>query len=81
MKVAAKSPVNRRTLTLSESSFALIEQMRQDKPKSVFVEKLLQAEAERRAERQFYAQAVAAYTSEITDQTHALNADYPIDEA
>lgn len=50
-------------------------------PKSVFVKKLLQAEAGRRAERQFYAQAVAAYTPEATEQTLALHADYPIDEA
>ncbi len=81
MKVAKKSLLSRRTLTLTEPSFALIEQMRQDKPKSVFVESLLKAEAERRAERQFYAQAVAAYTPEVSEETFALNAEYPIHES
>jgi len=80
MKVAEKSPASRRTLTLNEQSLNLIEQMRQGKPKSVFVQSLLQAEAERRALGAFYTQAVAAYTPEVIAETIALNAQYPIHE-
>ena len=82
MKVAKKSPVNRRrTITLDEPSIELIEALREDRPKSVFVGELVKAEAARRARKEFYATATAAYTPEVSKQTLAINAQYPISEA
>jgi hypothetical protein len=82
MKVVKKSPKNqRRTLTLNEASIKLVERMRGEKPKSVFIGELVAAEAERRKKQTFYASAVAAYTPDVARETLALNAQFPISEA
>lgn len=82
MKVAKKSPKNlRRTLTLNEASAKLIDKLRGDKPKSVFIGELLDAEARKRERTKFYAAAAAAYTPEVARETLALNAQFPISEA
>ena len=82
MKVAKKSQKNpRRTLTLNEASTKLVEELREGKPKSVFIGDLLDTEAKRRAKRKFYAAAAAAYTPEVARETLAINAQFPISEA
>lgn len=82
MKVAKKSPKYlRRTLTLNEASIKLIEKLRGNKPKSVFIGELLDAEARKRERTAFYAAAAAAYTPEVAKETLALNAQFPISEA
>ena len=82
MKVAKKSPKNlRRTLTLNEASTQLIDKLRGDKPKSVFIGELLDAEARKREMAKFYAAAATAYTPEVARETLALNALFPISEA
>jgi len=82
MKVVQKSPKNvRRTLTLNEASTKLVEKLRGDKPKSVFIGELLEAEARKRERTKFYAAAAAAYTPEVVRETLALNAQFPISEA
>lgn len=82
MKVAKKSQKNlRRTLTLNEASIRLVERMRGEKPKSVFIGELVAAEAERRNKQKFYAAAVAAYTPEVARETLEINAQFPISEA
>ena len=81
MKVAKKSPKNiRRTLTLNKSSVRLIEKLRGDKPKSVFIGELIEAEARRRQQKEFYAAAAAAYTPKVAKETLKLNEEFPISE-
>jgi hypothetical protein len=81
MKVAKKSPkAIRKTLTLNESSLRLVEKLRGDKPKSVFIGELLDAEARRRQRKEFYAAAAAAYTPEVAKETLRLNEQLPISE-
>ncbi len=81
MKVANKSPKNqRRTLTLNEASTKLVEELRGEMPKSVFIGELLDAESRRRVKERFYAAAAAAYTPEVAKETLALNALYPVSE-
>jgi hypothetical protein len=82
MKVVKKSLKNqRRTLTLNEASIELVERLRGGKPKSVFIAELVAAEAERRKKQSFYASAIAAYTPEVSRETLAINAQFPISEA
>ncbi len=81
MKVAKKSSGNlRKTLTLNEASVRLVEKLRGDKPKSVFIGELLDAEARRRQQKEFYAAAAAAYTPEVAEETLMLNEEFPISE-
>ncbi len=81
MKVAGKSSKNlRKTLTLNESSVMLVEKLRGDKPKSVFIGELLDAEAHRRQQKEFYAAAAAAYTPEVAKETLRLNEEFLISE-
>ena len=79
MRVAKKSLKNlRKTLTLNDNSVRLVEKLRGDKPKSVFIAELLAAEAHRRKQKEFYAAAAAAYTPEVTKETLKLNKEFPI---
>jgi hypothetical protein len=81
MKVAKKSSGNlRKTLTLNESSVMLVEELRDGKPKSVFIGELLDAESRRRQQKEFYAAATAAYTPEVAKETLRLNEQFPISE-
>jgi hypothetical protein len=78
MKVAIKSPVNRRTLTLTRSAFGILDSLRGDAPKSVFVEELLAKEKRRQEREVFYRTAVTAYTPKIREETLTLNEETPI---
>ncbi len=81
MKVVKKSPGNRQTMTLPAPAIRLLDQLRSNTPKSIFVHRLLEAEASRRWRRQFYLQAAAAYTPEVCEETLVLNSEYPVHEA
>ncbi|MEP2776819.1 MAG: hypothetical protein ABJQ29_11535 [Luteolibacter sp.] len=81
MKVAKKSSENlRRTITLNESSVRLVEKLRGKKTKSAFIAELLDDEARRRQQKEFYTAAIAAYTPEVAKETLRLNEEYPISE-
>jgi hypothetical protein len=78
MKVAKKSPALRQTLTLTRSAFGMLDSMRGDKPKSVFVEELLAKEKKRREREAFYRTAVASYNPDVRLETLRLNEETPI---
>lgn len=78
MRVANKSPLNRRTLTLTRSAFGILDSLRGDAPKSVFVEELLTKEKARREREVFYRDAVTAYTPKVREETLKLNEETPI---
>lgn len=77
MKVAKKSSQSRQTLTLSRPAFDLLEMLRGELPKSVFVQELLEKEKLRREREVFYRDAVAAYTPRVCEETLALNEATP----
>jgi hypothetical protein len=77
MKVAKKSPLSRQTLTLTRPAFDILEVLRGDLPKSVFVQKLLEKEKLRRDAEVFYREAMAAYTPEVRLETLELNEATP----
>ena len=54
MQVAQKSPASRQTPTLTRSAFGMLDSMRGEMPKSVFVEELLAKEKRRREREAFY---------------------------
>jgi len=78
MKVANKSPDSRRTLTLTRSAFGILDSLRGEMPKSVFVEELLAKEKIRREREVFYRDAVNAYRPKVRDETLKLNEETPI---
>ena len=78
MKVAQKSPTPRQTLTLTRSAFGMLDSMRGEMPKSVFVEELLAKEKRRREREAFYRTAVASYTPKVREETLKLNEEIPI---
>ena len=78
MKVAQKSPASRQTLTLTRSAFGMLDSMRGEMPKSVFVEELLTKEKKRREREVFYRTAVASYTPDVRLETLKLNEETPI---
>ena len=78
MKVAHKSPASRQTLTLTRSAFGMLDSMRGETPKSVFVEELLAKEKRRREREAFYRTAVASYTPDVRSETLKLNEETPI---
>jgi len=78
MKVAQKSPASRQTLTLTRSAFGMLDSMRGETPKSVFVEELLAKEKRRREREAFYRTAVASYTPDVRLETLKLNEETPI---
>lgn len=69
MKVAKKSPTRRHTLTLPASAMALLNEMRGTTPKSRYLQRLLESEAEQRQRKAFYARASAAYTPQVCKET------------
>ena len=77
MKVAKKSPPSRQTLTLTRPAFDILELLRGDLPKSLFVQELLEKEKLRREAEVFYREAVAAYTPEVCLETLDLNEATP----
>jgi hypothetical protein len=78
VKVAKKSPASRRTLTLTRSAFGMLDSLRGEMPKSVFVEELLAKEKKRREREAFYRTAVSAYGPEVREETLKLNEETPI---
>jgi hypothetical protein len=78
MKVAKKSPESRRTLTLNHSAFGILDSLRGEVPKSVFVEELLTKEKKRREREAFYRTAVASYTPDVRLETLKLNDETPV---
>lgn len=78
MKIASKSPASRQTLTLTSSAFGMLDSMRGDMPKSVFVEELLTKEKKRREREAFNRTAVASYTPDVRSETLKLNEETPI---
>jgi len=81
MGVAKKSSLSRQTLTLPARALELLNEMRGDAPKSVFLHRLLEKEAARRDRLDFYARATAAYTRKVSEETLALNAEFPVPES
>ncbi len=77
MQVVRESPASRRTITLTQNSFDLLDHLRGGVPKSVFFEELLATEKKRRADEAFYRGAVTAYTPEVRSETLKLNDDIP----
>ena len=59
MKIAKKSSQSRQTLTLSRPAFDILDMLRGELPKSVFVQELLEKEKLRREREVFYRDAVA----------------------
>lgn len=78
MKVASKSPQNRRTLTLAPGAVILLDRLRGGMPKSVFLERLLESEQRRREQESFYEAANAAYTPAICEETLKINEEFPV---
>ena len=78
MKVALQSPAPRQTLTLTRSAFGILDSLRGEVPKSVFVEGLLTKEKKRREREAFYRTAVASYTPKVREETLRLNEEIPI---
>jgi len=78
MKVVAKSPPSRQTLTLTRGAFDILDSLRGSVPKSVFVEELLTKEKKRREREVFYRTAVASYTPDVRLETLKLNEETPI---
>jgi hypothetical protein len=78
MKVASKSPPRRQTLTLTRKAFGMLDSLRGERPKSVFVEELLAKEKSCREREAFYRTAVTAYTPKVREETLRLNEETPI---
>ena len=78
MKVASQSPNSRQTLTLTRSAFGILDSLRGEMPKSVFVEELLVKEKNRLEREVFYRDAVTAYTPKVREETLKLNGETPI---
>ena len=77
VKVAKKSSPSRQTLTLSRPAFDILDMLRGNLPKSVFVQELLEKEKLRREREVFYQNAVAAYTQKVCEETLELNEATP----
>jgi hypothetical protein len=78
MGVAYKSPKSRQTLTLSRHAVGMLDSLRGEMPKSVFVEQLLAKEKTRHEREAFYRTAVTAYTPKVREETLKLNEEAPI---
>ena len=59
----------------------MIEELRGDEPRFVFIGELLDAEARRREKRKFYDAATAAYTPQVATETLDINEQFPMSEA
>lgn len=77
MKVAKKSLGSRQTITLPRSAFDILDALRGETPKSVFVQELIEREKRRREREAFCRRAVAAYTPEVQAETLKLNEATP----
>jgi hypothetical protein len=80
MKVAKKSPLRRRTLTLPLAAFPLLDRLRGETSRSAYVESLLERENSRVEQERFQAEVNAAYTSKVCAETLRVNEEFPIHE-
>ena len=80
MKVAKKSPMGRRTLTLPLAAFPTLDRLRGKTSRSAYVEGLLEREHHRVEQERFQAGVNAAYTAEVCEETLRVNGEFPIDE-
>jgi hypothetical protein len=80
MKVASKSPLRRRTLTLPLRAFSLLDRLRDEKSRSAYLERLLEREYRRIEQERFYAAVNAAYTPEVCEETLRANEEFPVHE-
>ncbi len=86
MKVARKSPQKRpdasqrATLTLSAEVYRKIDQLRDGQPRSVWIQRLVEREEEKRARDKFAEDLRTQYTGEVCRETLAINQEYPIHE-
>jgi hypothetical protein len=80
MKVAKKSPQERRTLTLPLAAFALLDRLRGGAPRSAYLERLLERENRRLEQERFHAEVNAAYTVEVCEETLRVNEVLPVHE-
>ena len=80
MKVAKKSPVRRRTLTLPLAAFPILDRLRGETSRSAYVGGLLEREHDRVEQERFYAEVNAAYTAEVCKETLQVNEEFPIHE-
>ena len=80
MTVAKKSPDGRRTLTLRLTALAMLDQLRGEAPRSVYLERLLERENRRLEEEQFHVKVNAAYTAKVCAETLRVNEEFPVHE-
>ncbi len=80
MKVAEKSPIKRRTLTLPFTAFTLLDRLRGEAPRSAYLEGLLEREYGRIEQERFHAKVNAAYTLEVCEETLRVNEEFPVHE-
>jgi hypothetical protein len=80
MKVAKKSPLRRRTLTLPLAAFPTLDRLRGEASRSAYVEGLLEREYSRVEQERFEAEVDAAYTPEVCEETLRVNEEFPVDE-
>ncbi len=85
MKVAKKSPrrapvstPNRATLTLSRETYRKIDELRGEKPRSVWIQSLVQREEERHQREQLAQTLREQYTPAVVRETLALNESLPV---
>jgi hypothetical protein len=78
MKVAKKSSPSRQTLTITRSAFDILDRLRGETPKSIFIQNLIEKEKRRREREAFYQSVLAAYTPEVRLETLELNDSIPI---
>jgi hypothetical protein len=65
-------------LTLTRKALGILDGLRGEVPRSVFVEELLSTEKNRREREAFYRTAVASYTPKVREETLKLNEEIPI---
>jgi hypothetical protein len=80
MKVAKKSPLRRRTLTLPLAAFPILDRLRGEASRSAYVEGLLEREHSRVEQERFQAEVNIAYTLEVCEETLRVNEEFPVDE-
>lgn len=78
MKAENKFPSSRQTNTPARSACDILDDLREEKPMSLFVEELLEKEKRRRERETFYRKAVAAYTPEVQVETLEFNESTPL---
>jgi hypothetical protein len=78
MNFAPESTKGLRTLILTRAALGILNRLRGEMPKSVFVEELLAKEKRRHEREAFYRTAVTAYTPKVREETLKLNQETPI---